>query len=248
MSSCPSPIPRVSDNVVAVARQGDASLRQIAKDFGISESCLSNWQPGPVPALPRPRDPCPRTRPQPDRRPTVPGQSASWLGRGPVDVDSVPPRTRPTTPTHGALVNDPRLPRRPAPRPRLMASQRCRRSTPRHPWAHPGCAARRERLPRTSSGHLVAQPVSHPLKRGHRTFTDPTRGVTVAYSSILPVGLPSNQLAGLLDRATHPLPRLIIALIAIHALTPHDLRHLHRGDLDLATGQLTVRRRAQPPP
>ena len=31
------------DDVVAVARRGDASLSQIAKDFGISESCLRNW-------------------------------------------------------------------------------------------------------------------------------------------------------------------------------------------------------------
>jgi transposase len=29
--------------VVAVARQGRASLAQIAKDFGISEGSLSNW-------------------------------------------------------------------------------------------------------------------------------------------------------------------------------------------------------------
>lgn len=31
------------DDVVAVARKGDAPLNQIAKDFGISESCLANW-------------------------------------------------------------------------------------------------------------------------------------------------------------------------------------------------------------
>lgn len=30
-------------DVVAVARKGDASLMQIAKDFGISESCLHRW-------------------------------------------------------------------------------------------------------------------------------------------------------------------------------------------------------------
>jgi transposase len=30
-------------DVVAVARKGEASLTQIAKDFGISESCLSRW-------------------------------------------------------------------------------------------------------------------------------------------------------------------------------------------------------------
>ena len=31
------------DEVVAVARKGKAPLSEIAKDFGISESCLRNW-------------------------------------------------------------------------------------------------------------------------------------------------------------------------------------------------------------
>ena len=40
----PKPHPReFRDDVVAVARKGEASLAQIAKDFGISESCLANW-------------------------------------------------------------------------------------------------------------------------------------------------------------------------------------------------------------
>jgi transposase-like protein len=30
-------------DVVAVARRKDASLSQVAKDFGISQSCLSRW-------------------------------------------------------------------------------------------------------------------------------------------------------------------------------------------------------------
>jgi transposase-like protein len=28
---------------VAVARRGDAQISQVAKDFGITESCLRNW-------------------------------------------------------------------------------------------------------------------------------------------------------------------------------------------------------------
>ena len=40
----PKPYPQeFRDDVVAVARQGQAPLNQIAKDFGISEGCLSNW-------------------------------------------------------------------------------------------------------------------------------------------------------------------------------------------------------------
>jgi len=31
------------DDVVAVARCGDAPVAEVAKDFGISESCLRNW-------------------------------------------------------------------------------------------------------------------------------------------------------------------------------------------------------------
>ena len=31
------------DDVVAVARKGEAPLARVAKDFGISESCLRNW-------------------------------------------------------------------------------------------------------------------------------------------------------------------------------------------------------------
>ncbi|TQM63794.1 transposase-like protein [Humibacillus xanthopallidus] len=31
------------EDVVAVARRGEASIAQVAKDFGISESCLRGW-------------------------------------------------------------------------------------------------------------------------------------------------------------------------------------------------------------
>ncbi len=40
----PKPYPKeFRDDVVAVAREGQAPLTQNAKDFGISETCLSNW-------------------------------------------------------------------------------------------------------------------------------------------------------------------------------------------------------------
>ena len=40
----PKPHPQeFRDDVVAVARRGEAPLAQIAKDFGISESCRRNW-------------------------------------------------------------------------------------------------------------------------------------------------------------------------------------------------------------
>jgi len=40
----PKPYPKeFRDDVVAVARKGQAPLNQIAKDFGISEGCLHTW-------------------------------------------------------------------------------------------------------------------------------------------------------------------------------------------------------------
>ncbi len=40
----PKPFPEeFRRDVVAVARKGEAPLTQIAKDFGISQSCLKNW-------------------------------------------------------------------------------------------------------------------------------------------------------------------------------------------------------------
>ena len=40
----PKPFPpEFRREVVAVARKGDASVAQVAKDFGISESCLHRW-------------------------------------------------------------------------------------------------------------------------------------------------------------------------------------------------------------
>ena len=41
----PKPYPEeFRRDVVAVARKGEISLTQIAKDFGISQSCVKNWR------------------------------------------------------------------------------------------------------------------------------------------------------------------------------------------------------------
>ncbi len=40
----PKPFPKeFRRDVIAVARQGDKSIAQIARSFGISESCLNRW-------------------------------------------------------------------------------------------------------------------------------------------------------------------------------------------------------------
>ena len=44
MCTVPRPYPKEFRNdVVAVARRGDAPLKVVAADFGIAESCLRNW-------------------------------------------------------------------------------------------------------------------------------------------------------------------------------------------------------------
>jgi transposase len=44
MSTMPRAFPlEFRRDVVAVARKGEAPLSQVAKDFGISESCLHRW-------------------------------------------------------------------------------------------------------------------------------------------------------------------------------------------------------------
>lgn len=44
MSTVPKPFPKeFREDVVRVARSSDASVAQVAKDFGISESCLHRW-------------------------------------------------------------------------------------------------------------------------------------------------------------------------------------------------------------
>ena len=40
----PKPFPKeFRADVIAVARQGDQSIAQVARSFGISESCLARW-------------------------------------------------------------------------------------------------------------------------------------------------------------------------------------------------------------
>jgi transposase-like protein len=44
MAVMPKPFPKeFRDDVVAIARRREASFAQIAKDFGISESCVQRW-------------------------------------------------------------------------------------------------------------------------------------------------------------------------------------------------------------
>ncbi|MEV5746482.1 hypothetical protein AB0L00_01575 [Actinoallomurus sp. NPDC052308] len=80
------------------------------------------------------------------------------------------------------------------------------------------------------------------LKRERVIFSDPTRDLPVGDLKSVPRSVPSDLLAGLLDETKSPLGRLVIALVAIHALRGHEISALHTADLDLARGTLEVRR------
>jgi transposase-like protein len=44
MLTVPKPFPKeFREDVIRVYRESDASMAQVAKDFGISESCLQRW-------------------------------------------------------------------------------------------------------------------------------------------------------------------------------------------------------------
>lgn len=82
------------------------------------------------------------------------------------------------------------------------------------------------------------------LKQERIVFRDPTRGIRIADPFRLPTPLPSDRLAGLLDAASDTGTRIMIALIAVHALTRDDLRHLRLQDLDLPHAEIHIRRGA----
>ncbi len=80
------------------------------------------------------------------------------------------------------------------------------------------------------------------LRQERVVFRDPTRNLPVGDLKGIPKSVPADLLAGLLDRATTPLGRLVIALTAVHALPGHEIPTLLTCDLNLAHGTLEARR------
>jgi hypothetical protein len=58
----------------------------------------------------------------------------------------------------------------------------------------------------------------------------------------VPQSVPGDMLAGILDQATTPLGRFVIALVAVHAVPGNDIRTVLTTDLSLARGTLEIRR------
>ncbi|MEY9988005.1 hypothetical protein ABIE67_000037 [Streptomyces sp. V4I8] len=80
------------------------------------------------------------------------------------------------------------------------------------------------------------------LKRERVIFLDPTRHLPVGDLTGVPWSVPSDVLASLLDRVTTPLGRLVIALVAVHAVPGNDIRTVRTTNLSLARGTLEIHR------
>jgi len=80
------------------------------------------------------------------------------------------------------------------------------------------------------------------LKQERLVFRDPARGISVASVVRLPVPIATDLLRGLIDRASGPMARLAVALVAIHGLGKLEVPRLLLTDLDLPGGRLLVRR------
>ncbi|MFE3111455.1 hypothetical protein ACFXKJ_24585 [Kitasatospora indigofera] len=90
--------------------------------------------------------------------------------------------------------------------------------------------------------HVASRSLFRALKQERVIFTDPTRGLTVAAVKKVPRGIPSDLLKGLIDRTPSPAGKLVVALVAVHALGPSEVTRLMTSSLDLPQGRLTVRR------
>ncbi|MEU8926676.1 hypothetical protein AB0D10_38105 [Kitasatospora sp. NPDC048545] len=90
--------------------------------------------------------------------------------------------------------------------------------------------------------HVASRSLFRALKQERVVFTDPTRGLTVATVKRVPRGIPSDLLKGVIDRTPSPAGKLVVALVAVHALSPSEITRLMTSSLDLPKGRLTVRR------
>ncbi|MEU6212770.1 hypothetical protein ABZ891_23050 [Streptomyces sp. NPDC047023] len=90
--------------------------------------------------------------------------------------------------------------------------------------------------------HTALRSFFRALRRERLVFRDPARSVSLTSSRSVPSALPSDRIAGLLDRLDDPRDRLMVALVAIYALLPGQLTHLRRTDFDRSKGQLRLRR------
>ncbi|MFI1801189.1 hypothetical protein ACH427_28110 [Streptomyces sp. NPDC020379] len=80
------------------------------------------------------------------------------------------------------------------------------------------------------------------LKQQRVIFRNPMAGLTLTAPMHLPLPVPSDRLRHALRRLNGPLPRLAVALVAIHGLKLTDVARLRLDDPDMSRRTLAVRR------
>ncbi|MFI6688529.1 hypothetical protein [Streptomyces sp. NPDC050485] len=88
----------------------------------------------------------------------------------------------------------------------------------------------------------VLRSVFRALKQERLIFRNPTAGIQAAAGTHLPLPLSSDRLAGALDRLNGPAARLIVGLVAIHAVRAVEVARLGLAHADLARRTLAVHR------
>ncbi|WP_079191889.1 hypothetical protein [Streptomyces sp. CB00455] len=104
------------------------------------------------------------------------------------------------------------------------------------------CAARARNGNAGSQLASALRSLFRALKQERAVFHDPTRALTGPRHTSLPRSVPSDLLPVLFGQVTSPFGRLVVALVAVHALTGENIRSLLLVDLDLAHGRATIRR------
>ncbi|WP_329274106.1 hypothetical protein [Streptomyces sp. NBC_00691] len=88
----------------------------------------------------------------------------------------------------------------------------------------------------------VLRGIFRALKQERTIFMDPTAGLQLPAGVHLPRPLPTDRLAGALERLDGPAARLIVGLVAIHAVRAAEVARLDLADADLVRRVLAVRR------
>lgn len=92
--------------------------------------------------------------------------------------------------------------------------------------------------------HTALRSLFGRLQRENRIFVDPTRGLVGRYVRRVPKSVPSGQLREAFEATHSPRDRLILALVAVHALGVKEMQQLSVDDIDLAGGTIAIARRS----
>lgn len=90
--------------------------------------------------------------------------------------------------------------------------------------------------------HTALRSLFRGLKRERRIFADPAREVAGRYTRRILRPLRSDRVHGLFDQLTRPDDRVILALVAVHALTIEEVIGFRLDHLDRSAGRATVTR------